>query len=84
MRHLPSATTAPNVSPGEELEGEEPGGLQADALEAHELTDHPDRRAGAVAELIELHALDETDPLLDAGAVLPLAEQPLMQPRRQG
>ena len=75
---------AADVSPGEELEREEPGGLEADALEAHELTDHRDRRVGAVLELVELQALDETDPLLDTVAVLPLPEQPFVQPRWQG
>jgi hypothetical protein len=65
---------AGNLSPGEELEGEQPGGLEPDALEGHELADHSEGGIGAVVELLSLEVLEEADALGDLGAVLPLTE----------
>jgi hypothetical protein len=75
---------AGDVSPGEELEGEQPGGLQADALEGHELADHSEGGIRAVLELIGLESFDEADAFGEPRAVIPLAEQALAETRRQG
>ncbi len=74
---------ATDVTPGEELEGEEPGRLQTDAFEGHELTNHIDGGIGAGLELLKLESLDETDALAEFVAMLPLAQKTLVQLRRQ-
>ena len=65
--------TVLDLTPGEELESEEPGGLESDALERHELAD--EFESGVMSrgfETLALELLDETDALRDIATVEPL------------
>ena len=73
-------TTVLDLTPGEELEGEEPGGLESDALERHELAD--EFECGVMSrghEAFGLELLDETDTLRDIAAVEPLTFETLAE-----
>ncbi len=73
-------TTVLDVAPGEELEGEEPGGLESDTLEAHELAYELEcgiMRRGLEALALEL--LDEADSVGDIATVEPLTFETLAE-----
>jgi len=72
--------TVLDLTPGEELEGEEPGGLESDALEGHELAD--EFESGVMSrglETLALELLDEADALRDIATVEPLTFETLAE-----
>ena len=72
--------TVLDLTPREELEGEEPGRLEADALEGHELADELERGImGRGLEALVLELLDETDALRDIATVEPLTFETLAE-----